>query len=249
MSEVFQLPLGLIQGNAVVRDVVLKPMTAGTRRSLSSRKSQKNPAAGMTSLLGSCCEQIGGIPPTPQLIDSLTTGDRDFMLLSLRRISIGPILKAQMTCPRCQEEISFDLSTDDIKIKTCELGQDYRIEGSFPVTDLKNENLGLDVVIRFPVGYDQSVISNINKVDPLEATYQLYARLIKSWSKNGNPVENPNTLSFIDSIPLNEIEWLESELRSKLPGPDWMVTLTCELCSKKTLLDLSDTDFLFKTPL
>lgn len=248
MGEQFTLPLGLIQGGAVHRDIELIPMTAGTRRLLAQRSGQKSPAAAMTNLLGQCTVQIGGGPPTPQLINSLTTGDRDFILMKLRLISIGSIVQARVTCPRCQEEISFDLDIDKLHVVELEHPRDFEIDGSFAVTRLQSDELGLDVALRFPTGFDQMAISDMQRSDPLGASYSLYARLIKAWSDHGKLVEAPNTLKFIDGLSIRTIEWLEESFRKKLPGPDWMVNLTCELCGKSTLLDLSDTDFLFKTP-
>jgi hypothetical protein len=248
MGEIFQLPLGVVHNGDVSRDVVLKPMTAKTRRLMAAKSTQKNPSAGLTNLLGQCCESIANAPPSPQMINSLTIGDRDFMLLMLRKMSVGDILKAEMSCPRCQEQISFDLPIDDIRINVLEKDKDYVIEGTNAFTTLKNDELGTEVMLRFPTGFDQSTISQQAKTDPVGASYALYVRLIKSWFVNGEPVENPNTMDFIDDLPLKEIEWLENAFRKAMPGPDWMVNLTCELCSKETLLDLSDTDFLFRTP-
>jgi len=248
MGEHFTLPLGLIQNGTVHRDIELTPMTAGTRRLLTQRTGQRSPAVALTNLLGQCTTQIGGVSPTPQLLNSLTTGDRDFILMKLRLISIGSIVQSRGTCPKCQEEITFDLDIEQLRIVELEHPRDFEIDGSFAVTQLKSPELGLDVKLRLPTGFDQIAIADIQRSDPLGATYSLYARLIKEWSENGQIVTAPNTLGFIDSRSIRVIEWLEESFRKKLPGPDWTTNLTCAICGKNTLLDLSDTDFLFKTP-
>jgi hypothetical protein len=248
MGEQFILPLGLIKDGTVHRDIELIPMTAGTRRILTQRAGQKSPSTAMTNMLGQCTTRIGGEPPTPHLLNSLTTGDRDFILMKLRLISIGPTVKAKMTCPKCQEEISFDLDIEKLNVVELEHPRDFEIDGSCAVTRIKSTELGLDVALRFPTGFDQLAIADTQRSDPLGASYALYARLIKSWSEHGKLAEMPNTLKFIDGLSIRAIEWLEDSFRKKLPGPDWMVPMACELCGKSTLLDLSDTDFLFKTP-
>lgn len=248
MSQSFELPLGVIHNGGVDKTCVLKPMTAKTRRLIANKANQRNPVAGITDLLVQCCEQLGTSPATPQIANSLTVGDRDFMLLMLRVISLGNILKAQTTCARCGEDLSFDLPLDQIKIVRPVLDKDFRIEGGFAYTTVESPELGIKVEMRYPTGHDQSAISNQLKTDPVGATYSLYARLLRVWEKNGKLIENPNSLEFIDDLPLAEIEWLEQAIMKASPGPEWRVNLNCEVCHKQTPLDLSDTDFLFKTP-
>jgi hypothetical protein len=248
VGEEFVLPLGVIQGGGTQKSIVLNPMTAGIRRKLLSRSNQKNPSAGMTTMMCECCESIGGAQPTPQVLNSISIGDRDFILLMIRKISLGNILNAQLNCPRCQQDIVFDLDIDQMNIRSLEIGKDFTVEGTYAFVELDNEELGLKIVLRLPVGFDQAAVSDQMRTDPVLANYELYARLIKSWTKNGTPVENPNSVKFLDSLPLKEIEWLENAFRSTMPGPDWYVNVTCEICGRKSMLDLSDTDFLFKTP-
>jgi hypothetical protein len=247
VGEQFQLPLGLIQGGVANQDIILNPMTAGIRRKLLSRSNQRNPSAGMTSMMCECCESVGGAAPSPQIFNSLSIGDRDYVLLMIRKISLGNILTAQLNCPRCQQDIIFDLDIDQINIRRLENEKDFVIEGTYAFVELKDDESGIEVVLRLPVGFDQAAISDQMRTDPVLANYELYARLIKSLTKNGTPVENPNSVKFLDSLPLKEIEWLENAFRSTMPGPDWFVNVTCEVCGRRSLLDLSDTDFLFKT--
>lgn len=247
MGEEFELPLGVIQGGSANRSIILNPMTAGIRRKLLSRSNQKNPSAGMTTMMCECCESLGGAAPSPQLFNSLTVGDRDYVLLMIRKISLGNILSAQLTCPRCQQDIIFDLDIDQMNIKRLEIEKDFVVEGTYAFVQLKSDELGLEIIARLPVGFDQTAIADQMRTDPVLANYELYSRLIKSWKKNGAVIETPNSVKFIDALPVREIEWLESSFRRAMPGPDWYVNVTCEVCGRKSLLDLSDTDFLFKT--
>lgn len=247
MSEAFELPLGVISNGAVHKDIVLTPMTAGIRRGLLSRSNQKNPTSGLTDMFCKCCESLAGAPPTPQVLNSLTTGDRDFILLMIRKISIGESVHGQIVCPRCQTEISFDLNLDDIHVRRLEPEKDFRIEGSWAIKDVSSEELGLEVSFRFPVAHDQIAITERMRQDPGLANYELYGRILKRWVKNGEEEPHPNTIKFIDNLPVKDIEWLEEEFRKAVPGPEWLVNLTCEVCGRRSPMDLSDTDFLFKT--
>jgi len=248
MGEQFDLPLGVVRNGEVQREIVLNPMTAKTRRLLAVKANQKNPSGGLTQVIRDCCESIAGDPPSEAVISNLATGDRDFILLKLRMMSLGDNVSVQMICPRCSEEIAFDLDLTSIKIVTLNKDEHYELVHDTPVFTLTNEELGLVVKLRPPTGYDQAAITKQMGSDPVGATYTLYSRILQSWTKGGEDEVNPNSLQFIDGLPLKEIDWLEEVSQKIMPGPDWTVRLTCDLCSKTAMLDLSDSDFLFKTP-
>jgi len=247
MGEQFSLPLGVINGTEVTKDVVLKPMTAKTRRILTTRKNQRSPATAISRMIASCCESIAGVEATDKLLMSLCSGDRDFLLLKLRAISLGNIVTAQMNCPRCSQELSFEFDLDEIKVREFVKDKDYEIEDGMPVVTLENPDLNLVVKMRLPTGYDQDSIKDQFTADPLGASYALYSRVLRQWTVNGEDQEGINALAFIDNLSIREIEWLESSVKDVMPGPDWTVKLNCDMCSKSTILDLSDSDFLFKT--
>jgi hypothetical protein len=247
VSEQFILPLGLVSGGTVIREVTLKPMTAGVRRQILNRQSQKNPANGITTMLAQCCELIGSAPASPQLINAMIVGDRDYLLMMLRKISIGDIMPGQLVCPKCQTTIVFDIPIDDVEIRRLEVEKDFRIEGSFAITDLESKEMGIKAALRYPIGHDQVNLADKIKSDPVAANYELMSRLIRAWEKNGKPVELPNSMAFIDSLTIPEIEWLEKEYRAKQPGPQWNIRITCNACGGETPVDLGDVDFLFKT--
>lgn len=248
MGESFDLPLGVIKDGAVNTEVTLIPMTAGMRRALASRTSQKNPARALTDMLGKCCESIGGESPTPQLINSLPTGDRDFMLLMIRQLSLGDTISTQMTCGTCASEIVFDLSINEMPIRRVEKDKHYILEGNFAVLDLSNDDLKLKVKMRLATGFDQIAISDKIRSDPVLASYELYARLIRTWVDGDVEEATPNTLDFIDNLPLQKLNWLEEAYRKAQPGPSWTTRVECSVCGSRTMLDMGDSDFLFKTP-
>ena len=248
MGEPFELPLGVIKDGKVSREVSLIPMTAGMRRTLASKSSQKNPVRGMTEMLGKCCESIGGEPPTPAIINGLVTGDRDFMLLMVRQLSLGDIISTQMTCGSCSNDIIFDLAISEMKIRTAEKDKDYKLDGNLPVVDFENDELKIKAQLRLPTGFDQIAIADKIRSDPVTANYELFARLIRKWVDNEVEIGDPNTLDFIDNMPLRTLNWLEEVYRKVQPGPTWLTRVECSVCGARTLLDMGDSDFLFKTP-
>jgi len=248
MGEQTVLPLGVVKGDEVVRDASIREMTAGMRRKVVARKNQKNPAKGITEVLFGCVETLAGAPPTVHDLNALTEGDRDFLLLAIRRESLGDTVTTQMPCPNCNEEIQFELDLNQIRINSLEKGTDYELVNGTPVTSVENDDLGLLVKMRFPTGFDWIALSPKLRTDPMEANYEIYARILKLWQRGEDANAGPFTPDFVDSLSLKEITWFERACRKAQPGPDWFIRVTCDLCGRKTLLDLSDSDFLFTTP-
>jgi hypothetical protein len=247
MGEEFQLPLGVSGATGVVKSVVLRAMTAGTRRKMLNRETAKNAAKALTSTLMDCCESLGGAPPTERDINNLVLGDRDYMLFEIRRLSLGNIINASTNCPRCQEKVEFQISMEDVPIRRLELGKDYELENTLPVFTVSDPAIKVEARCRFPNAIDQMGMLAMMKSDPLGANYLLYSRVLREWKLDGVPVQGPYTQAFVDSMSLPEIEWFEKVFVEKQPGPDWAARIPCTSCEHPMILDLNDTDFLFKT--
>jgi len=248
MSEAFDLPLGIVTEGGLVKSFTVKPMTAGTRRKALNRDSMRNPTKAVTNILLDCCEMVADKVPTERLLDSMTLGDRDYMLYEIRKLSLGNIIHATVSCPRCQSTNQIDINMDDVPIKRLVDGEGYVLLNTVPVFAAKNDELGIEVKCKFPTANDQKPIVAKMQVDPLGANYDMYARLLLSWVKNGTQIPPPYSQAFVDALAVPEIEWFEQAFADAQPGPDWDARVHCHSCERPTILDMSESDFLFKTP-
>lgn len=64
----------------------------------------------VTGLLSRCVRRMGDEPVTAQRIRALTLGDREALMLHLRRITFGDAFSALSRCPSCSERMDLDLS-------------------------------------------------------------------------------------------------------------------------------------------
>lgn len=248
MSETFDLPLGVVTETGLEKSFTVKPMTAGTRRKALNRDSVRNPTKAVTNILLDCCEMVVGKEPTERLLDNMTLGDRDYVLYEIRKLSLGNVIHATISCPRCQATNQIEIDMDTIPIKRLVEGEDYALVNTVPIFVAKNEELGIEVKCKFPTAQDQKSIVPKMQTDPLGANYDLYARLLLDWTKNGAQVPPPYTQAFVDALAVPEIEWFEQAFTKAQPGPDWDARIHCHSCERPTILDMSESDFLFKMP-
>lgn len=68
----------------------------------------------LTAVLQRGVVRVGDERPTASLLDSLLSGDRDDLLLGIRRATFGPTATFRATCPHCGEEqdVEVDLRAD-----------------------------------------------------------------------------------------------------------------------------------------
>lgn len=111
----YELPCGYIDPSGVLHvEVHLREMTGREEDLLASAKvsAQKK----VNALLVACTERIGNISDKGQIqniIPLLTQGDRVFMLVALRRTTLGDELPLEEECPSCNVKSNYiaDLGT------------------------------------------------------------------------------------------------------------------------------------------
>lgn len=83
-----------------------------TREELSIFGSSTDIASSIeTAILSSCI-----IEPKKIDVEALTIRDRMYLLFQIRGFSYGDILKSTVTCPKCKEDITFDLSLKKLEM-------------------------------------------------------------------------------------------------------------------------------------
>src|SRR5262245_21689933 len=99
------------------RDVELRPLTGADHLALMECAATLLTAQWATEVLARCLTRIGPANPvTREMVRSLTAGDREALLLHLRRLVAGDRMPCVITCPAagCAHALEFDLSVTDL---------------------------------------------------------------------------------------------------------------------------------------
>jgi hypothetical protein len=74
-------------------------------------------APAVTRLLSACLLRIGDQAATPELVRNLLVGDRDFLMLHVRRLTLGERFAAVLGCPECGAKMDVDFNTADVPVE------------------------------------------------------------------------------------------------------------------------------------
>ncbi len=137
------LPGGLFVEGERRQDAALRPLTGADEAFLIEEADGLSAPARATALLARCLERLGPFQPVPDdAVRALTAGDREALLLELRRLTFGERLECVLTCPEpgCGERMDLDLRVGDLLLE--------------PYADARPEHEAGAVRFRLPTGAD-----------------------------------------------------------------------------------------------
>src|SRR5437870_2037317 len=111
------LPGGIWQEGTRHQEACLRPLAGEDETSLLDCQDDRLPAARTTHLLARCLTRLGPWEAvTEEQVRRLTVGDREALLLHLRRLLQGEQLACLLTCPRpdCGEKMELELRVSDL---------------------------------------------------------------------------------------------------------------------------------------
>jgi hypothetical protein len=220
------------EGSLYGRDTIdIKPMTAKEEDILTSRAYIKSGTV-LSKLLESCIIDKSIKP------DTLISGDRNALLVSLRITGYGAEYDVEVECPECstKSKQSFDLS--QLSIKRLEIDPVVSGENLFevqlPVTKKK-------VRVKFLTGSDERdmmITTERRKKSGLKIESMITDRLSRSIvSVDG--ITDRNKLSFfVKNLPARDSLSLRRFLDNNEPGIDMKSWMSCPHCHEQSEVGL-----------
>jgi hypothetical protein len=218
--EEIGLPGGLRVGGARRRDAALRPLTGADEAFLGEEAGGLLPAQRTTALLARCLERLGPLaaPVPPDAVAALGAGDREALLLHLRRISIGDRVRAVVACPHCAEAMDLDLRVGDLLVAPYDAWPEHHEA----VVD------GRTTRFRLPTGADQEAVAPAALDDPRAAAALLLARC----------VEGEVTPAVAEAVP---------ELMAELdPQAEIVLDAECAACGGRLSAPFDPGDYLYR---
>jgi len=114
--SVFELPGGLVMDGRPMVRAELRPLTGHEEDWLAHHHGQPS-AVVVTRLLAHCLVRVGDLEAGPDLPGKLLVGDRDFLMLQLRRLTLGDRFQAVLVCPACGAKADVDFTTGDVPVE------------------------------------------------------------------------------------------------------------------------------------
>jgi len=172
-SVAVTIPGGVWPHGSCRRDAELRRLTGEEQVFLTEDAATLPLAQWSTEVLARCLTRLGPLAPvTRDDVRSLTAGDREALLLHLRRLTAGDRLPCLLTCPapECGHALELELSVADLLVgPRAETAERY----TFVRPDTDNV-----VGFRLPTGADQEAAALVARTDPAGAAALLLRRCL-----------------------------------------------------------------------
>ena len=173
-----------------------------------------------TKLLSACFVRLEDVPVNSDIIDKLLVGDRDYLILQLRRLTLGDRFAAVFSCPACKRAMDVEFLAQDISIEP-------RLQTVAAYTWASDDAQRV-VCYRLPNGADQEAVADLPAGAAVEA---LLARCVID--DGGTPLSNEERVAVI------------AEMDAHAPQIDLGLELNCPECGHSFTTPFDCTSFFF----
>jgi hypothetical protein len=229
-----RLPAGIPSRQGWRRDAALRPLSGRDEMFLAEEGASLPPAERASALLARCLDRLG--PCTPVTLDAvraLTVGDRDALLLHLRRLTFGDRMSLELTCPypSCSERMDLDLRISELLVPPYAQPVETH-EAKFGPPEAVYR-----VRFRLPTAADQEVAARF-AADDAVAGMTILRRCVLA-------VSEAETDAATGELPANLAAELSARMAALDPQAELILNLTCPDCGGNFRSELDIADYLF----
>lgn len=208
------------------KQLVVRGMTGHEEDLLTDRKLLKKGQA-IDKILQACVISIDGDKPTEMDISALTSADRTFILVQIRRMSYGDLMEnAEIKCRErdCNEKSYFDIDLSELDITRSETGDDREFEIALPIS-------GTKVKFRDMTGNDEKKVAKSGETEIL--TVGMMLRLVDVEGQHPNGYKK-----WLKSLPVKDRSFLRKAMEDTEVGLDTTIDAVCEECGSESKVRL-----------
>jgi Family of unknown function (DUF6760) len=240
--EPIQLPGGYYDADGLRhRTAELVPLR-GREEELLIDRSQ--PAATQVTRILERCAHVQGIGPLDtEMARSLAVGDRQFLLMKLREITLGPEVQAVAACPwwGCSQRVNVDFSLAEVPVRDGLAGPVHTMqlsEEAAAVTDDGERHRHVE--FRLPNGGDQEALAQLAMANQAAALSALLHRCLVAVGP-----ARPPTQELVDRLTARARLEIEEAIAAAAPGPELTMEARCPACGRAFGLPFEIQDFFF----
>ena len=239
-----RLPIGYTdEGGTVHRRASLRKMRG--HEELMLYDTALNSGQLVTQLLQSCLIRLGDLSPVDaKVVSQLYTADRNYLLLELRRITLGNRLEASYACPHCGAEVFVAEDLNQVEVRRLENGQaleDITMTLDDGYVDRQGQH-HTDLVLTLPRGHDEEFVSPMVEKDPFKAQDALILRCIKRFGTLPKAALEAYGIKILRDLTMGDRQLLHKALDGYSPGVNFQRSLHCGSCGAtfKGVMDVSN---------
>lgn len=217
------------------REVTLRPLVGEDEVILAEARETLLPVQWTTQLIDRSIVRIGsGTAVPPDAVGAMTIGDREALLLHIRRLNLGDGMQCALHCLNgdCEERLDLELKVDDLLLPA------YGERPHWHETMIEDGSTGYLVDFRLPTGDDQEAASLVAD-DGIEAAADLLiGRCIRTVTIGATVLQEGDDWprAVLDSLPEN--------MSALDPQAEMSLNMTCPACGTKFVSLFDTADFL-----
>jgi len=242
-ADTATLPVGLADSDGDVCDVSVRKMTGREEALLTDPRLRMNAGKLITALLASCVRTADGRALDLGLVRRLSSADRNFLLLELRRATFGDEMEAHYRCPRCQ---GVTLVLEDLS--TVEVRRPEHAGGEHDIAVLLEDGYAdqdgtchRELVFALPTGEDEEIVAGRRDANPSRQRDALLARCLRRAGDMEDRRVRAMGIRLLADLSMSDRQLIRRTLDEQAPGPDLNRTVACEYCAEefRASLDMS----------
>lgn len=200
-ENIFPLPGGvMLERDRVLKKATLRPLS-GREEEWLARHAGMCSATRVSWLLNACVLSLDDHAVTDELVRQLLIADRDYLILQLRRLTLGENIQAVIACPACNSKMDVNFPVSDVPVEVRpQASSSYKLQ-------LQDRT----VFFRLPTGGDQEAVVETETHDPVA---QLMKRcILDDGGRRMSSDEKESLISLMEQLAPH----LELELDLRCP--------------------------------
>lgn len=237
------LPGGFWSDGVCYRDAEIRPLNGHDESFLLEVGGSMAPVELASMLLSRCVCRLGRFSPAGlEQVRDLVVGDREALLLQIRRVTLGERMQCIVQCPEqgCGQKMDLELKISDLLVPAYEPGEaEYE-------RVISGQDAAYRVRFRLPTGRDLEA-AMVAAQASIDAAEELVLR--RCICRLGNPQEQPSDdVNRVPSGPLPlAVSQTLPQLMEKLdPQAELLLRLSCPSCQTDFQLEFDPAAYLLR---
>ena len=186
----------------------------------------------VTELIRGCLVRLGDAGEiTPDLVSRLYSADRNYLLVELRRFTLGDALPCSYLCPGCGADVAVVEDLGRIEVRrlagapqsaAVALEDGYRDREGARHTEIR---------LRLPRGEDEELVAETAVRDPLRARDALILRCIESFGTLPRTALEAYGIKILRDLTLGDRKRIYRAIDTDAPGVDFRRPVRCPSCA------------------
>jgi len=235
----YELPCGLALPDGTVLDTaIVRELNGADEEELARATKSKNYSHFLQTLLEKGVTKLGEEKITPKLLKDLSAGDRDFLVIAIRRATYGDTIEYEkLPCILCGEEADISVHLgDDIKVTKLDPA---KLTFTVPLSNNRS------ATCRVPNGHDQEELGKLPP-PPTTTIPEYNSMMIKQCVIEITDLATGRARSMAvqpglaRELSMRDRKKIVDKLNNCQPGPQYNdVRYTCPSCDQEVTLSVN----------